>query len=136
MPKALTPVRFVRSRVAFGLYCLLGSAIALACALWLSVIWASVVLVVLVICGWHQTGALPPPLRMTGSGQWELFRQGQWQGVTLEGARVGPLLCEVCIDRCRYALWFDSMPPEQFRLLRRSLLSSTTADKAGEGSQG
>ncbi|ART62392.1 hypothetical protein B9H00_04310 [Kushneria marisflavi] len=127
---------FGRSRVALGLYGLLGGAIALACALWLSVIWAGVVFAVLGILGWRQAGEVPRPLRMTGSGQWEQYHQGQWQGVTLEVSRLGPLLCEVRIDRRRYALWYDSLPPEQFRRLRRSLLSLSTSGKANGGSQG
>ncbi|WP_115852461.1 hypothetical protein [Kushneria indalinina] len=119
---------FARSRVAFGLYLLVGSAIALACALWLSMLWSGVVLVVLGALGWQQAGRVPPPLRTTGNGQWEQYRYDQWQGVTLRAPRVGPLLCEVCIERRRYALWYDMLPPEQFRCLRRALLTASSGD--------
>ncbi|WP_445619470.1 hypothetical protein ACUN8C_12225 [Kushneria sp. Sum13] len=81
---------------------------------------------------------MPPPLRTTDSGQWEQYRDGQWRGVALEVSRLGPLLCEVRIERRRYALWYDMLPPEQFRRLRQALLnrSATGNNIPGELPQG
>ncbi|WP_457808549.1 hypothetical protein [Kushneria sp. EE4] len=128
MPKAPIQATFVRSRTAFGLYCLLAGAIALACALWLSLLWAGMALVVLGALGWQQAGRVPSALRTTDSGQWEQYRQGQWQGVTLRAPRVGPLVCEVVIERRRYALWYDMLSPEQFRRLRLALLATAAGE--------
>ncbi|WP_456269529.1 hypothetical protein M1D97_04365 [Kushneria sp. AK178] len=137
MPKAPVQATFVRSRVAFGLYLLIAGSIALACALWLSLLWAAAVLVVLGALGWQQAGRVPPPLRTTGSGRWEQYRHGRWQEVTVRSPRVGPLLCEVRLDHHRYALWYDMLPPEHFRHLRRVLLAgASTNDPAREPSQG
>ena len=138
MLKAPVQVTFARSRAAFALYLLVGAAIAVACALWLSILCAGVVLVVLSALGWQQAGRVPLPLRTTKNGQWEQYRQGQWQGVALEVSRLGPLLCEVRIERHRYALWYDMLPPEQFRRLRQALLNrSATGDGIpGEQPQG
>lgn len=129
MPKAPVQVTFARSRASFALYLLVGAAIAMACALWLSILCAGVVFVVLGALGWQQSGRVPLPLRTIKNGQWEQYRQGQWQGVALEVSRLGPLLCEVRIKRRRYALWYDMLPPEQFRRLRQALLNhSATGD--------
>lgn len=138
MPKAPVQVTFARSRVALGLYGVIGSAIALACILWLSTLWAGVVFLVLVALGEYQARRLPPPLRTTDSGQWEQYLDGQWRGVALEVSRLGPLLCEVRIERRHYALWYDMLPPEQFRRLRQALLnrSATGNNIPGELPQG
>ncbi|GHC14827.1 hypothetical protein GCM10010082_01360 [Kushneria pakistanensis] len=122
--------------MAAGLYLLVGGAIALACATWLSPVWAAVVFVVLGGLGWQQAGHVPPPLRTSGHGQWEQYRHGQWHAVTLEVSRLGPLLCEVRIARRRYALWYDMVAPEQFRQLRRAFLDRPPAKGLRDTAQG
>lgn len=134
MPKAPVQATFVRSRTAFALYCLIAGALALACALWLSLIWAGGVFVMLVALGWQQAGRVPPPLRTGDGGQWEQYDHGQWQSVTIRASRVGPLLCEVIIERRRYALWYDMMPPGHFRRLRRALLNASSGEAPPEAS--
>ncbi|MFC0337011.1 hypothetical protein SAMN05421848_2232 [Kushneria avicenniae] len=132
MPKVPVQATFVRSRAALALYCLIAGAMALACALWVSLIWAGVVLVVLVALGWQQAGRVPPPLRIGDGGHWEQYCRGQWQSVTIRASRVGPLLCEVIIEGRRYALWYDMLPPGHFRRLRRALLNTSSKEAALE----
>ncbi len=135
MPKTPIQVTFARSRVASALYLLVSGAIALACAAWLSLVWAAVAGVVLGGLGWQRAGRLPPPLRTTGNDQWEQYCHGQWQAVTLEVSRLGPLLCEIRLERRRHALWYDMLTSEQFRQLRRALLNMPTGDGPRDLSQ-
>lgn len=113
---------FAPSNTGTFLYLALGVAIAGACAWWLPIWWAVIVFVVLLLVGWRQGRRVPPPLRSVSGGQWEQYVKGQWRPVTLHIDRLAPLLCEIRLDRKRYALWYDTLPPATFRRLRLALI--------------